>query len=151
MPKFLNGIYTNWNWFLSCTFSALRTNCTNNIKPLIFCLPDCSETGVCFCPHADYRTLLEKACFISKSYLHERNASFGYLVADANYTAVRRNHLTTRLISLPGYTTHGRKSPCIFKSIGDNDMYTAVRRSHLTTRLLLLSGYVTHGRRIHCF
>ena len=100
------------NRFLSCTFSALRTNCTNNIKPLIFCLPDCSGAGACFCPYMGCRALPAKACFILKPYLYKRNASFGYLVADATYTIVRRSHLTTCLIPLSGYLTHGRKPPC---------------------------------------
>jgi len=84
MLKVLNGIYTNWNWFLSYNFFTLRTNCTNNIKPLIFCLPDCSGMRACFCPYRGYRSLPAKACFILKPYLYKRNASCGYLVADAN-------------------------------------------------------------------
>jgi len=132
------------------TFSALRTNRTNNIKPLIFCLPDCSGTGACFCPHADYRTLPAKACFILKPYLYKHDASCGYLVADANYTAVRRSHLTTRLILLPAYTARGRRMLCFFKSFVDNNMYAVVRRSHLTTHLILLPAYTAHGRKSPC-
>ena len=112
IPKVLNRIYTNWNRFLSCTFSALRTNCTNNIKPLIFCLPDCSGARACFCPYMGCRALPAKACFILKPYLYKRNASFGYLVADVNYNVVRHSHLTTRLIPLPEYAPHGRRMLC---------------------------------------
>ena len=135
----------------SYTFSALRTNRTNNIKPLIFCLPDCSGTGACFCPSRGYHSLPDKACFILKPYLYKRNASFGYLGADANYTVVHRSHLTTRLIPLPRYTAHARRILCFLKSFGDNDMYAAVHRSHLTTRLIPFSGYDTRGRRMLCF
>ena len=67
------------------------------------------------------------------------------------YAVVRRSHLTTRLIPLPGYAKRGRRIPCFFKSLGDNNMYAVVRRSHLTTRLIpqndgfhchLLSGHL---------
>ena len=56
------------------------------------------------------------------------------------YAAVRRSHLTTRLIPLPGYSPRGIKSPCILKSLGDDDMYAAFRCSHPTTRLIPLPG-----------
>ena len=61
------------------------------------------------------------------------------------YAAVRRSHLTTRLIPLPRYAPRGVKSPYVLKSLGDNDMYAAVRRSHLTTRLIPLPGYAPRG------
>jgi len=63
---------------------------------------------------------------------------------------VRRSHLTTRIIPLPGYTKCGRRILCFFRSFGDNNMYDVVRRSHLTTHLIPLPGYAAHGRKSPC-
>ena len=119
-------------------------------KPLIFCLPDRSRADSCFCPKKAYRALSAKARLTPKPYFYGRAASFGYVVANTANTIVRRSHMTTHLILLPGYAAHGRKLPCFSKSSKDNDKNAAVHRSHLTTRLIQLPGHTTSGKKLSC-
>ena len=67
------------------------------------------------------------------------------------YAVVRRSHPTTRLILLPGYTTHGIKLPFFLKFVVDNDMNAIVRRSHPTTHLVLLPRHATHKKTLLLF